>query len=146
MDACHSGEVDDSHKTLAAVPMESGVRGIDTRGAEIISDELSTIGLQSSFELMQLLFADLNRNNGAFIISAAGGMEYAFEGEQWGNGVFTYSFINSMYDLRNSGWNQSQGVKISDLRKAIYTSVLSLTGGRQKPTSRTENVEWDWSF
>ena len=93
---------------------------------------------------MKSLFNDYKRGNGAFVISAAVGKEYAFESKEWGNGVFTYSLLNAMQDLTVDEYNNSQSVNISMLRDYIYEKVKELTNNQQKPTSRSENLEFDW--
>ena len=93
---------------------------------------------------MQDLFANLNNGNGTTVLSAAGGREYALESDQWKNGVFTYSLLKA---LKNSATDENANKKISvkELKKAVFTSVKSLTGGRQKPTSRVELLD-DWDI
>ncbi|HRV54552.1 MAG TPA: hypothetical protein P5264_03350, partial [Mangrovimonas sp.] len=103
-------------------------------------------GLKNSFELMQSLFYDLDRGNGSYVISAAGGKEFAFESEDWQNGVFTYSFIHALNELGYDTWKGKQAISISKLKEYIYNSVTNLTNGQQKPTARSENIEWDWEL
>lgn len=110
-------------------------------GAKGTITKSSKIGLDNSFELMQSLFYDLDRGNGSFVISAAGGKEYAFESKDWGNGVFTYSFVKAIQELSE---NDDEKINISELKDYIYKSVTRLTKNQQKPTSRSENLEWDW--
>lgn len=93
---------------------------------------------------MKSSFNTTNRGNGSFIISAAGGKEYAFESKKWGNGVFTYSFIKAMNELMLDKYNNKQPIQISMLKDYIYKSVKELTNNQQKPTSRSENLELDW--
>ena len=146
IDACHSGELDvvdtDSSTSIANSNVNSylpeGAKG--SKGSKARSD---TSG-KDSFELMQSLFYDLDRGNGAFVISAAGGKEFAFESENWGNGVFTYSFINAINDLGSTRYPEDGKINISELKNYIYKEVSRLTNNQQKPTSRAENLEWDW--
>jgi hypothetical protein len=144
VDACHSGELDKEDSKLLAdasstsdAGMAKGVRAIRTRGAQLLEDN-SSIGLQNSFELMQQLFADLSKGNGAVVISAAGGKEFAFEADKWKNGVFTYSILKCMEE------NEENGIKVSELKDYVTNMVSKLTNGHQKPTSRKENLENDF--
>jgi hypothetical protein len=100
----------------------------------------------SSFEMMQNLFTDLSGGNGAVIISAAGGMEYAFESDKWTNGVFTYCVRQGIENKdadRESG-NFDNRVTVRELLLYVSRKVSELTNGKQKPTSRRENIDYDW--
>lgn len=143
IDACHSGELDadeiketdvKSNNVTAYLP--EGAKGT------ITNDKKS--GFKTSFEIMKSSFNNSDRGNGAFVISAAGGKEYAFESKDWGNGVFTYSFINALNDLKLDKFNNEQAITISMLKDYIYKNVKELTNNKQKPTSRAENLEVDW--
>ncbi|WP_190995042.1 caspase family protein [Sphingobacterium micropteri] len=148
IDACHSGEVDKEYLTKETVS-STALAAITSlpvggRGAEAI-DLNPTVGLENSFELMNELFANLSKGNGAVAVSAAGGTEYAFEGEQWNNGVFTYSFINGLkYGKADS--NKDGKITVNELKNYVSQEVEKLTEGRQKPTSRQENIENDFSL
>lgn len=148
LDACHSGEEWNTGGSSIALP--DGVVMTKPRG--IIIDDEETINSgnkRNSYLLMKELFNDFSRGNGAFMISAAASNEYAFEGEQWNNGVFTKSFLEALSSLKNkrsySSENEAQ-IRVRDLRKLIYKKVSELTNGLQNPTSRQENGWWNWSF
>ena len=137
LDACHSGELDNTsfsenknNKVVEHVPEGA-------KGSIAVSSASKN---EDTFNLMQSLFFDTNRGNGAYVISAAGGAEFAYESKDWKNGVFTYSFINALYYLR---YNEN-GISISQLKKYVYDKVKTLTNNKQRPTSRAENLEWDW--
>lgn len=138
LDACHSGEIDNPEDLERVAIDNKNVKQHTPKGSIGVKSKNNKKGLQNSFELMQSLFYDLDRGNGSFIISAAGGKEFAFESEDLKNGVFTYSFIKAINTLNG------KGIKISDLKKEIYKRVKTLTNNQQKPTSRSENIEWDW--
>ncbi|MEO1654420.1 MAG: hypothetical protein AAFU64_12815, partial [Bacteroidota bacterium] len=107
--------------------------------------EVKQVGLKSSFEIMKEIFADLRKGTGSTVISSAGGLEYALEGDVWKNGVFTYSVLtglkNKKADLDNDG-----KVLLSELKKYLQREVPRLTDGRQKPTSRIENITNDFQI
>jgi uncharacterized caspase-like protein len=141
IDACHSGELDTTNsdqgfeaKVVSRIP--EGAKGSKAK-SKISKNE-------DTFKLMQTLFFDINRGNGAYVISAAGGSEFAYENDEWENGVFTYSFINALYDLSSDTWRGEQGIPISKMKSYIYKKVIELTNNKQRPTSRAENLEWDW--
>lgn len=87
---------------------------------------------------MKQMFSDLESSNGTVVISASGGLEYAFEGGAYQNGAFTYSILSLLY---NSVWNT---LKISELQKAVMEKVYKLTDGNQQPNVRTGTLNYDW--
>ena len=142
LDACHSGEDWNTGETGPLPP------GVKTRGLIVKSGKNAiTQANRNSYLLMKELFSDFSRGNGAFMISAAANNEFAFEGEKWNNGVFTMSFLESLWKLRyEQSWKGKQPVKMRELRKMIYKQVSLLTNGLQNPTSRQENGWWNWSL
>lgn len=148
MDACHSGEVDKeasltfANKETAMQPAVVITNTVNTRGNILINKPKA--GLQTSFEMMQDLFANLNNGNGTTVLSAAGGREYALESDQWKNGVFTYSLLKALKDPATDE-NGNKKISVKELKKAVFNAVVSLTGGRQKPTSRVEILD-DWDI
>ena len=92
---------------------------------------------------MKEIFADISNGNGAVVISAAGGMEYALESNRWNNGVFTYSVLQALRENKADA-NKDGSTSISELKNYVSANVQLLTGGRQKPTSRRENSDTDW--
>ena len=151
MDACHSGEVDKEdtqqepdNNVLLADGKKSGLTTYSYKGAVMKhSSDPNKVGLQNSFDLMQELFANLNRGSGAVVISAAAGVGYALEGEQWNNGVFTYALLDGLYNQRADA-NGDKQVSLSELRTYVISEVDRLTNGRQRPTCRQENLEFEW--
>jgi len=145
MDACHSGEVD---KELLAQLQTSDTSGSISiipaggKGARPLVGK-PKLGMENSFALMQEMFADLSRGNGAVVISAAGGMEFAYEGEFWNNGVFTYSVLRGLQEGA-ADINDDDEITVSELKEFVSKEVETLTRGLQKPTSRQENLEFDF--
>ncbi len=143
IDACHSGELD--KEGVEIVSTETTKKGtVSFRGfKKIVSKNKSDIGLEDSFELMKVLFADLRRGTGAMVISSAGGGEFAYEGDKWKNGVFTYSLLEGL-ESENADTNKDGDITVSELRNYVFDKVSKLTNGRQNPTSRRENLEFDF--
>lgn len=141
IDACHSGEVDQQQEASATQSLAPSVQVYQTKGAtaEIVSQNTS------SFRLMQSLFSDVTHSNGTFVISASSGDEFAFESDAWRGGVFTYSFLHALDDLY-ADTRGKETFRISTLRNKVYETVIRLTQNRQRPTSRAENVDWNWRF
>jgi uncharacterized caspase-like protein len=89
------------------------------------------------------LFADLRENAGLNVISAAAGTEFALEGEEWKNGVFTYSMLSGLKNNLADA-NKDGQITVSELQSYLQRRVPELTQGRQNPTSRSENVVNDF--
>jgi len=144
IDACHSGEEWSDTTQINALPPGVSI----TRGGKIKSTVNTTSDTKrQSFLLMKEIFSDLSRGNGAFMISAAGSTEFAYEGKVWNNGVFTRSFLESLHELRyRDSFKGPLPIRVSDLRKLIYEKVRTVTRGMQNPTSRQENGWWDWEL
>lgn len=148
MDACHSGEVDKSEieetdGLASADGMRSGIKSYSYRGAGV-TDEEGEVGLENSFELMKEMFSSVNEK-GIQIISAAAGNSYALESNEWKNGVFTYALINGLRsmdaDIDNNGV-----ITVSEWRDHVINKVYELTDGRQKPTVRQENIDFNFAI
>ncbi|MFZ6013746.1 MAG: caspase family protein, partial [Bacteroidota bacterium] len=146
MDACHSGEVDKSKLQVAG----TGVLNKNQRGAITaytypvdVAQEHYNIGITTSFELMQELFANLSKGSGAVVISAAAGNSFALESDEWQNGVFTYALLNGLKS-KSADANKNGEITVSELKDFVSREVERLTKGAQKPTSRRENLEFDF--
>ncbi len=155
IDACHSGELDKEDEVALAQNTQAGslrARGFGEQDQTIEEDQdvdeldldfdvgsLKQVGLKNSFALMKEVFADLRRGTGATVIASAGGLEYALEGDEWKNGVFTYCLLHG---LRNgtADQNKDQKIYLSELQRFLQSEVPKLTNGRQQPTSRIENL------
>lgn len=91
------------------------------------------------------LFTDSRRGTGAMVISFAGGGEFAYEGEDWKNGVFTYSLINGLGSGKADA-NKNGIITITELRDYVFDNVSKLTNGLQNTTSRRENTDFDFQL
>lgn len=154
VDTCHAGELDKEETRLAArdgqqsgdattlaKSQEGQVKQRRFPRAEIIGSR--PVYLSDTYDLLGELFADLRRGSGATVISAAGGAEYSFEGREWKNGVFTYSLLEGMRG-GDADLNKDGVISVSELRDYVTRRVQKLTGGRQRPTVRRENLENDF--
>ena len=144
VDACHSGELLEGLSSNASLP--EGVKEINTKGNEKIKKKADKEKEEErkGYMLMKDMFSDFSRGNGAFMISAAASNEFALESKQWNNGVFTASFLEALYELKEKSADRT--INVRELRKAIYEKVRARTKGLQTPTSRQENGWWNWSF
>jgi WD40 repeat protein len=141
MDACHSGEVDKEEVQITKNTSTEDSGNLMFRSFPGTS--IKKIGLENSFELMKEMFADLRRGSGATVISSAGGAEYAIEGTEWNNGVFTYCLINGLRN-KKADLNQDGKIVLSEIEEYLQTKVPELTAGKQRPTSRAENLSNDF--
>lgn len=153
IDACHSGALDKeellAQQKSQGQPVEDttsdegSVKGFASRG--IIVKKTKT-DASSAFEIMQNLFTDISTGNGAVVISAAGGMEYAFESDKWNNGVFTYCIRQGIEEEQADkvGGNDNRAVEVSELKNYVSQKVSELTNGKQRPVSRKENIDFNW--
>ena len=142
MDTCHSGELekDEIEKSKEKKVVEENVQfrsvgeGIRKKQGE---------GLGNTSELVKELFSDLRRGTGSTVISSAGGAEYAMESSEWKNGLFTYcilqGIISSAADINTDG-----KIMLSEMQSYVRKEVLRLSSGKQKPSSRLENLSLDY--
>ncbi len=150
MDACHSGETDKdellesvSDTVLLVGGQKGGIIAQGYKGSVLPNRKSTGVGLKNSFELMQNMFSDLHRGSGAIVISAAAGQGYALESDEWNNGVFTYCILNGLVN-RAADANRDHEISVSELKSYVSSQVEILTKGRQKPTSRRENIGHDF--
>lgn len=136
IDACHSGEFDREHYEKAmASSVNQEVKIYEGRKGAIASDVKPS---DSTFELMNQLFTNVSESTGIKVISAAAGNSFALESDKWNNGVFTFSLLSTL--------EEHQSISTSELKKKAFGKVVSLTDGYQRPTSRGETIEFDFSL
>jgi hypothetical protein len=142
IDACHSGELDKEAVTVSAEPIAASKNdAVKSRGFKNLTS--NDLGVTDIFEVMRMMFADLNKGSGAMVISSASGVEFAFENDVWKNGVFTYSLLEGL-KTGNANFNKDSDIQVSELRDYVIKRVGELTNGKQTPTSRKENLEFDF--
>lgn len=140
IDACHSGEIDKDELELDTANVEQG-KDIQFR---VVGNTASPkLGTQNISELTKSLFTDLRKGTGATVVSSAGGLEFAIEGDEWNNGLFTFCLINGMKS-KAADLNQDGEIWLSEVQQFVAQQVYELSGGRQLPTSRIENQTLDF--
>ena len=152
IDTCFSGEIEKDDSVVVAraddsVQGQVSMRAFKSqRGVQVVADDGAAAGSLNSAALrfQQDWFADLRRGTGAVVISSASGNEYAFEGEQWNNGVFTYALLQG---IRNGAadTDHNQRITVGELQSYVIEQVRTLTAGGQNPTVRRENLEYDFN-
>lgn len=142
MDTCHSGELDKDEIEESKAP-EVEIKEVKFRAVGAGVRQKESFGVENTFDLMQVLFADVKSGTGTVVISSAGGAEFAMESGSWKNGLFTYCFLSAASDW-NADLNTDKHLSVSELRKYTYDKVFRLSEGRQKPTTRSENLALDF--
>ncbi len=148
IDACHSGEVDKTRLKVSAdqsVLLAKNMKGLvkSYTYEKEASEEQYQVGIKTSFELMQELFTNVSKGSGAVVISAAAGNSYALESDEWKNGVFTYCLLYGLKS-KKADFNEDGVITVNELKAYVSKEVERLTNGAQKPTSRSENLEFDF--
>lgn len=137
IDACHSGEIDKSSViTISDAKKGEGELQFRRAGISIVSKELDGI---HAFELSKKLFADTRHSNGSTVISSSGGGEYAVEGEEWSNGIFTYYILQGLKS-EDADLNGDKSVSVFELHRYLELKVHRATDGNQRPNARTQNL------
>ncbi|PKR82203.1 hypothetical protein CW751_02405 [Brumimicrobium salinarum] len=144
MDTCHSGEVSEDEVVLAE----------NDEGEDLAFEDVTfravgpklregTDTKASAGKMARVLFADIRKGTGATVISSAGGVEFAMEGEDWKNGLFTYCLLNGLTN-RTADKNGDGVIMLSELQKHLISQVDKLSHGKQVPTTRVQNIRLDY--
>lgn len=143
MDTCHSGEVSEDEVTLAEnTEEEIGFEDVTFRAVGPNLQEGSD-SKASAGKMARLLFADIRKGTGATVISSAGGVEFAMEGDDWKNGLFTYCLLNGLTN-RTADLDNNGVVMLSELQNYLIDKVGKLSHGKQVPTTRVQNIRLDY--
>lgn len=140
MDTCHSGELDTDEVEKANKQVKSTGSVAFRSTGELIKLKENSFGLKNTLELSKTLFSDMRKGTGANVISAAGGTEFAAEGVNSANGLFTSCLIQGLR-TRRADWNRDRSYTISEIRDYVSEQVIKMSDGNQVPTSREENVK-----
>jgi WD40 repeat protein len=141
IDACNSGEVDKDEMIVNNFSVNNnGVSGEIVGPKGDLFKQYTT--KTNSFEMMQELFTDLRRGTGATVISSSSGKYFSFEDKQYQNGVYTYALKLGLEG--NADENKDEVITVTELKEYLYKKVEALTNGKQKPTARQENLEYDF--
>lgn len=140
LDACHSGEIDKDEVIKSYIADEEEEGELQFRR---VGRTIKNINEINSFELSRALFADMRISNGSTVISSSGGAEYAIEGAKWHNGVFTYALLKGLRD-KEADLNRDKRISVGELQLYVQSEVNNLTNGKQTPTSRVENLNYDF--
>ena len=136
IDACHSGEIDKEDYSSETLSMEAGK--VKFRSIDSSIRKLKGYGVARTQALFNELFMDIRWGIGATIVSSAGGMEAAMEGEKWSNGLFTWCLKKGVADSC-ADMDGDDHVSVSELGNYLCNEVSKLSQGRQTPTLRAQN-------
>ena len=148
LDACHSGELDTGELNTKLRPNEKEINTVPNKEERVLDKGNggdATVS-QSAFESMKIYFTDIRRFSGSNVISAARGYQSAYEGSKnnaYNNGYFTYAFIDGIKS-KKADKNKDGVVRISELSEYIHAKVVAISGNKQVPTNRQENLENDF--
>lgn len=135
LDACHSGEFekeDFSFSDNINPITKEKVKFRNVGGGLNQKNELTITSL------LRDVFNEMRKGNGSTVITSAGGGEFAIEGEDWQNGVFTYVLKDALTKMK-ADTNEDGKVLISELILYLNHWVPLLTDGQQTPSSRIIN-------
>lgn len=142
MDTCHSGELDKDDVQETALVAVSDQNQSDMAFRSTASTSLYSSSAQTS-QLAKELFADMRAGTGATVIGSSGGAEFAMESSTWNNGLFTYTLLNGIQS-KEADLNGDGQIMLSELQEYLTDKVSELSGGKQRPTSRIENLSMDF--
>jgi uncharacterized caspase-like protein len=143
MDTCHSGELDMDEVEEIREMEEVNSTSIQFRNGNFSLREKEGVGFENSVSISKDIFADIRRGSGANVISSAGGTEFALEGSEWGNGLFTHYLLLALDNPAKVG-NKDNVLTLYEIKNYVNTEVSRATNNRQQPTSREENLSQDY--
>ncbi len=146
IDSCHSGELTETElRTLqgsaaAAAQSEGGqVRSLRVIGARNTGGTISKREMRDS----HFAFQDFRRQVGAHVLSSAGPLELAFEGDEYQNGLFTFYLLSSLKG-QAADRNKDGALTVAELFTVASDEVVKATDGLQRPRFRHENTAFDF--
>lgn len=142
IDACHSGRIDKEEfvadNTRKVAKGSLVFRG--NKGIKALSEENYNIN-----KMIQSLFTDFSRGNGATILSSSNGIEVAIEDGNKANGLFTWAIKQVLTD-RSADKDNDGSISMSELAETVSRYVVDLSSGTQTPGMRLENRYIDFSL
>ena len=119
---------------------------LGTRGATPAPGApISKLSALTDQEQILELFVELRRDTGASIISAASAFQAANEGKFVKNGFFTYAVLQGLGRME-ADEDRNGIITVSELKNYVGRTVLKMSGGRQRPTTRRENLTNDFTL
>ncbi|CAG5078190.1 caspase family protein [Parvicella tangerina] len=141
MDTCHSGELDKEDVELAEEQSTEETDVMFRNVGRAVKEK--TVGMGNNAQMMKELFVDLRKGTGATVIASSGGAEFSMESDEWKNGLFTYCLINGI-KTKEADIDRNGIIHLSEVKSYVQDKVYELSGGRQTPSSRIENLTYDF--
>lgn len=149
MDTCHAGELDDEEKArLAAAASDVQIATNSSVTANLVGTRGMAIkgiwgarGKGEWYERIATMFVDLRRGSGSTILSSSAGTEYAFEGGQQKNGLFTYAVLEALDGAKGADADRDGTVTVDELCERVKKRVAELSDAKQTPNTRRVNME-----
>lgn len=136
IDACHSGEID-KDDYLAENVVKVGLNQLTFRSPGTGIRKM-VHGAEAANTLFNQLFVDIRWGIGATVISSAGGMEAAIEGDDWNNGIFTF-YLKKAFSSETADYNGDSRLSATEIGRYLCSEVAAATGGLQTPSMRSQN-------
>ncbi|NDW13139.1 hypothetical protein D0T50_09560 [Bacteroides sp. 214] len=144
IDACHSGEID-KEEYIAQNTLQTEQADVVFRSVGAGIKQKDALGAGQVNELLNDLFSDIRRGVGATILSSAGGAEVAVEGDHWQNGLFTFVLKEGLSN-KKADRNGDGVITTGELHAYTRDRVVDLSQGRQQPTSRINNKQYEFTL
>lgn len=148
IDTCHSGELDKDD--VMVDPNANNIDDKDEQGEIIFRNagvnvalKEDPLGLQSTNDLMKLLFTDLRKGTGATVVSSSGGVELSIEANEMKNGLFTYVLLEGLTS-GHADLNEDGEISLAEIQRYTHDQVGVLSKGIQTPTARIQNNQLDY--
>lgn len=141
LDACYSGEID---KSVAYQKVKKISKTNTVTFRSLLHKNTQYLQGEKTFDLMKLLFADTRKGTGTTVLASSGGNEVSMESDTWKGGLFTYCLLDAFDDMK-ADLNNNRSISIAELRSHIYHLVTLLSNGRQRPSTREQNIFIDFN-
>ncbi len=137
LDTCHSsslGERDMDKLAANNAELPPGVRAVQHRGMKV-KKSASKLTENQSKRYIEDMFAADPAYRGINVIAASAGSEFAFESEEWNNGVFSASVMQTLKSPTPADTDENELLDAAELYKSVQGRVLDLTRGGQRPAA-----------
>lgn len=144
IDACHAGGIDKKNYSLAV--KETAQKSHTDPLVAMTAEDTIKKNEQEAYYMMNNIYSDIQEENGAIILTASRGNQYARESTIWGSsGVFTYCISEGLFSKR-ADYDRDGAVSVSELKFFLNKEVPRQSSNHQIPVFRRDNNEFDWKI